>query len=75
MNESSGADAGQPPRRQVLDLKGQIWEVRETTTSYDRRSSHALIFETPYVIRIVRKYPTDWSNKTDEELLEISEGT
>ncbi len=48
------------------------WHVYEQPSSYDRRNSPDLVFESASVIRRVRNYPDNWADLSDEELLAIS---
>ena len=59
-------------RRIIREADGREWLVREITNVYDRRSSTALIFERPEVIRKVRTFSASWRTMSDEELIALS---
>ena len=59
-------------RRIIREANGHEWLVREITNVYDRRSSTALIFERPEVIRKVRAFPANWRTMSNEELIALS---
>lgn len=60
------------PRHLMVD--GVRWSVRLFTSRYDRRSRPDLLFESEYVMRRVRNYPSDWRELSDEQLFALSLG-
>jgi len=62
---------GSSPLR-IIYVAEDEWHVYEQPSSYDRRNSPDLVFESASVIRRVRNYPDNWADLSDEELLAIS---
>ena len=64
-------EAQRTGKRLVVD--GEPWLVYELPAStFDRRSSPSLIFESESTVRRVRAYPADWRSLSDEDLFALS---
>jgi hypothetical protein len=64
-------EAQRTGRQLVVD--GVPWLVYELpATSFDRRSSASLVFESDAAVRRVRNYPADWRALPDSELFALS---
>jgi hypothetical protein len=61
------------PRR-FVDGDGVHWSVYEHQETYDRRSRRTLVFESEYIVRRVRDFPSHWRELSDEELVALSWG-
>ena len=52
---------------------GEIWIVREVPApAFDRRGGTHLVFETAYVMRRLRTFPSDWISMSAENLYQLS---
>jgi hypothetical protein len=59
--------------RIVVGRDGREWVVREMPAAdFDRRQAATLVFESPDVMRRVRRYPKNWRELNDDELFEVS---
>jgi len=57
----------------VVSVDDVVWSVYELpASSFDRRMSASLIFESEQTIRRVRNFPSAWRELSDEELLNLS---
>lgn len=64
--------AAQRGARQLQTASG-LWLVYELRAAlFDERRGTSLVFESDSVIRRVRKFPPNWRELTDEELLALS---
>ena len=64
-------DAQRNARQLVVD--GVQWLVYELPpTSFDRRSTPSLVFESETTVRRVRDFPADWRTLGDAELIALS---
>jgi hypothetical protein len=53
--------------------EGVLWLVYELPSStYDRRTTASLVFETESLVRRVRDYPSNWRTLSDDALLALS---
>ena len=48
------------------------WLVYELAPPFDRRSSPVLVFEAAHNMRVVRDYPKNWRQLSDEQLYALS---
>ena len=57
--------------RQII-VADRHWRVYEREDAYDRRRGCMLVFESTDVLRLVRQYPPNWRDLSDEELLDLT---
>ena len=56
-----------------IETEEAHWLVYELPAStLDRRSAPTLVFESEYLMRRLRNYPSDWRELPDDELLAVS---
>jgi len=56
-----------------LWVDGVLWFAYELpASSFDRRSTASLVFESDAMMRRIRNYPADWRQLEDEELFALS---
>jgi hypothetical protein len=61
--------------RAMLTADGARWEVYEFVhPALDRRSGPVLVFESDTLMRLVRSFPENWRDLSDDDLLGLSEG-
>ena len=73
-SESRVAAARRKSRR--FWAEGMFWLVYELTPSaFDRRSAPSLVFENDAAVRLVRTFPSNWRELSDEYLYALSFGT
>ena len=60
-----------PPRR-FVDAEGVHWLVYEHLSSFDRRTRPTLVFDSEYVVRRVRDFPSRWRDLSDDDLAALS---
>ena len=57
----------------VITIDHEEWRIYELPpSSYDRRGSNTLIFESDGVMRRVRSFPADWRELDVDALLSLS---
>jgi hypothetical protein len=61
--------------RRFLGADGREWRVREVASTYDRRRTKSLIFDTFDAARRVRQYPANWYELTDADLAKLGQVT
>jgi len=60
--------------RAMLTSDGSRWEVYEFVhPALDRRSGPVLVFESDTLMRLVRTFPENWRDLSDDDLLSLSE--
>jgi hypothetical protein len=60
--------------RTMLTVDGARWEVYEFThPALDRRSGPVLVFESDTLMRLVRIFPENWRELSDDDLIALSE--
>jgi hypothetical protein len=63
----------QEKRTRVIEGDGIRWKVREEPwPSVDRRGGTCLIFDGDSIVRRVRKFPSNWWDKSDADLYALS---
>ena len=59
--------------RLIRDRNGDLWCVYEGTRARDREAGErSLIFESQSAVRVVRVFPAEWRQLSDDELSTLS---